>query len=240
MARRENRSARPAVLDAAIRLARRGGLDGFSVSDLGGELGVSKSCVYRHFESREQLAAEAMLVYADALVAQVTRAAAQAPRGLRRLLRMLEVWLGDYVMRGGCLILRAGCERASRVGAGVGDGADRGADGRPGALAGDPVSDSVARAVRAWRGLLASQLREAARLGEIGAEVDHQRLTFELFSFALGVQHDHLFLGEPLEFRHAVLQGILARHGIRPPGAAVAAPGRAVHDPGRAPVPWGA
>ncbi len=234
MPRRENRSARPAVLDAAIRLARRVGLDGFSISDLGGELGVSKSCVYRHFESREQLAAEAVLVYADALVAQVTRAAAQAPRGLRRLLRMLEVWLGDYVMRGGCLILRAGCERAGRVGGGAGDGADRGA------LAGDPVSHSVARAVRAWRGLLASQLREAARLGEIGAEVDHQRLTFELFSFALGVQHDHLFLGEPLEFRHAVLQGILARHGIRPPGAAAAAPGRALHDPGRMPVPWSA
>lgn len=217
MSKRENRSARPAVLGAAIRLARRGGMDGFSISDLGGELGVSKSCVYRHFESREQIAAEAVLVYADALASQATRAAAQVPRGVRRLVRMLDLWIGDYVMRGGCLILRAGCERAGRVD--------------------DTVSHSVARAARAWRGLLASQLQDAVKIGEIGAKVDDQRLTFEIFSFALGIQHDHLFLGEPLEFRHAVLQSILARHGIRMPGVDSAAPGGLVRDHARVMAP---
>ncbi|MBP0618910.1 TetR/AcrR family transcriptional regulator [Cupriavidus consociatus] len=199
MPRPENRSARPAVIAAVIGLARRGGLDSFSINDLGQALGVSKSCVYRHFESRNDIVAEAMLAYADALARHATRAAAGTPSGLRRLQRMLDVWLGDYVLREGCLILRAGTECANR--------------------ADDTVSRSAARAVTAWRGLLAAQLEDAVRAGEIEAEVDTQRVVFEIFSFALGLQHDHLFLGDPVEFRQAVLSGILARHGIRIPGA---------------------
>lgn len=199
MPRRESRSARPIVVAAVIGLARRGGLHSFSISDLGQALGVSKSCVYRHFESRNDIVAEAMLAYGDSLARHATRAAAGAPSGIRRLQRMLDVWLGDYVLNDGCLILRAGTECASR--------------------AEDAVSRSAARAVTAWRGLLASQLEDAVRAGEIGAEVDTQRVVFEIFSFALGLQHDHLFLGDPVEFRQAVLSSILARHGIRMPGA---------------------
>lgn len=198
MPRRENRSARPAVLAAAIGLARRGGLDSFTISDLGEALGVSKSCVYRHFESRTDILAEAVILYAGSLASHATRTAARAPAGVRRLLGMLDVWLGEYVLRGGCLILRAGSECANR--------------------AEDEVSRSAARAVTTWRGLLASQLQDAMRVGEIGSEVDPERVVFEIFSFALGVQHDHLFLGDPVEFRHAVLSSILGRHGIRMPG----------------------
>lgn len=115
MPRRESRSSRRAVLGAAILLSRRGGLDSFSISDLGEEIGVSKSCIYQHFESRSELLAEAVLNYAEALSADAIKAAAQAPKGLRRLVRMLDVWLGDYVLRGGCLILRAGSESAGRA-----------------------------------------------------------------------------------------------------------------------------
>ncbi|MGO4325847.1 TetR/AcrR family transcriptional regulator [Cupriavidus sp. 2TAF22] len=200
MPRRENRSARPAVLAAAIGLARRGGLHGFSISDLGEALGVSKSCVYRHFESRNDIVAQAVLAYGGALASHATSAAARAPAGVRRLLSMLDVWLGEYVLRGGCLILRAGSECTNR--------------------AEDEVSRSTARAVTTWRGLLVSQLKDARRIGEIAPEVDPQRVVFEIFSFALGIQHDHLFLGDPVAFRHAVLSSMLGRHGIRMPGEA--------------------
>lgn len=197
MPRRESRSSRRAVLGAAILLSRRGGLDSFSISDLGEEIGVSKSCIYQHFESRSELLAEAVLNYAEALSADAIKAAAQAPKGLRRLVRMLDVWLGDYVLRGGCLILRAGSESAGR--------------------AESAVSLSVAQAVTTWRGLLALQLKDAAHIGEINPSVDLQHLVFEVFSFALGVQHDHLFLGDSVEFRHSVLKGIFGRHGIEVP-----------------------
>nr|WP_144409950.1 hypothetical protein [Cupriavidus basilensis] len=113
---------------------------------------------------------------------------------------MLDVWLGDYVLRGGCLILRAGSESAGR--------------------AESAVSLSVAQAVTTWRGLLASQLKDAAHIGEITPSVDVRHLVFEVFRFALGVQHDHLFLGYSVEFRHSVLKGIFGRHGIEVPVAA--------------------
>lgn len=176
MDRRESRGSRAKVLRAAIGLSRPGGLDSFSMNELGERLGLSKSNLYRHFESRAELLAEAVLAYADALAVDAMTASARAPRGIRRLMLMLDFWLGHYVTQGGCLILRAASDYAGR--------------------AEDPVSLSIKQAVIAWRSVLTSQLQDAAHSGEICGSIDHQHLHFEIFSFILGIHNNHLFLDD--------------------------------------------
>ncbi|MNT78396.1 hypothetical protein D3C72_2176290 [compost metagenome] len=69
-------------------------------------------------------------------------------------------------------------------------------------------------AVDAWRRCLHEQLCDAAAGGEIPGSVDTRQLEFEIYSFVLGIQHDCMFLGEPVSFRSAAFPGILRRHGI--------------------------
>jgi len=118
------------------------------------------------------------------------------PPGVQRLARMIEVWVQHYVLKhGGCLLLSGSVEYA-----GVDD---------------DETRVIIVEMVRAWRTLLASQIRDAVQAGELLSDVDEQQMLFEIFSVVLGVQHDCRFLGEAVGFRAAMLYSIFKRHGAK-------------------------
>lgn len=109
------RSARENVLRVATRLARARGLENFSVTDVTRQLGLSKSMFYERFESRTELIAEMLVEYSSTLLRDAEAAGRAAPKGIRRLVCILEMWLRNYVLReGGCLILSGAIECASR------------------------------------------------------------------------------------------------------------------------------
>jgi len=84
---------RERILDRAFRLATRDGLDGLSIGMLAGELGMSKSGLFAHFGSKEDLQIEVLRAAARRFEEFVWRSALKAPRGEPRLRKVLERWL---------------------------------------------------------------------------------------------------------------------------------------------------
>jgi AcrR family transcriptional regulator len=150
------------------------GLEGLSIGRLATELRVSKSGVFAHFGSKEELqlatVRAAVVVFRD----MVVRPGLTAPPGLARVWRLCEAWL-DYMERpafpGGCFFVNVAAEF----------------DARPGR-----VRDAIAHAVRDWRQLLERSIAEAVERGELAAEP--AQLGFELEAFGRQAGEDMLLL----------------------------------------------
>ena len=159
---------RRAILAAAVNLASLEGLQGLSIGRLATELEMSKSGLFAHFGSKEELQISTVRA-AAAIFAQrvVTPAESRHEPGLARLQGALDLWL-DYMEQGtfagGCFFAAATVEM----------------DGRPG-----PVRDSVAEQMTRWATFLADYARVAIERGELEPDTDPDQLAFELD--ALGI-----------------------------------------------------
>lgn len=194
------RSARHRFLEVGTELVRSHGLRHLTIGEVSRRVGVAKSTFYIRFSSREELLEAVLQEYLSSLLRDAKAAARFVPRGLQRLVKMIEVWIRHYVLKhGGCLLLSGSVEYA-----GVAD---------------DGTRITIVEMVRAWRGVLAAQIQDAILTGELRSGVDDEQMLFEIFSVVLGVQHDCRFLGEPVGFRAAMLHAIFERHGADlPPG----------------------
>jgi len=160
--RGETGRRRREIAAAAADVSTAEGLEGLSIAALARAVGLSKSGVAAHFDSKQAL----QLAAVDTAAADYERAllapAAAAEPGLPRLRRMMEAWI-DHIAsvpyRAGCFFAAAGSAFA----------------GRPG-----PVRDRVALHTRRWVEALEEQARLASRLGELRAEADPRRLAFQL------------------------------------------------------------
>jgi len=156
-----------AILRRAVDIASVDGLEGLTIGRLAGGLGLSKSGLFAHFGSKEELqlstAAAAAAIFADEVVAPV---AARAEPGLARLVALLDGWC-DYlrgdVFAGGCFFIAASAE----------------VDGWPDG----PVRDAVAGQMRRWERVLTEYAEDARRRGELAPDIDPAQLAFELDAF---------------------------------------------------------
>jgi AcrR family transcriptional regulator len=151
---------RTAVLNAAVVLATEAGLDGLSLSQLAERLGVSKSGLFAHWRSKEELQLAAIDHAREQLVDAVVRPALEAPRGIRRLWalhdrKMAHLAAGE--LPGGCFFANAQFEYLARTG---------------------PVRDRVAEMLGDWLALIERLAREAVDAGELTA--DPRQLAFEM------------------------------------------------------------
>ena len=154
---------RRAILAAAVNVASVEGLEGLSIGRLASELNMSKSGLFAHFGSKEELQIATVRAAAAIFVARVIRGAVEEHEpGIVRLQILLDRWL-DYIERGtfagGCFFAAARAEM----------------DGRPG-----PVRDALAGQMTSWADLLAAYAFEAIARGELRAEADPEQLAFEL------------------------------------------------------------
>lgn len=111
-------STRARILDEALRMASRDGLEGLSIGVLAGSLGLSKSGLFAHFGSKEALQV-ALLDHAAARVQARLAPAAQLPPGPERLRFLLQAtmdWVDDPERPGGCPITGACIEFDDREG----------------------------------------------------------------------------------------------------------------------------
>lgn len=153
---------------AAVDLASVEGLEGLSIGHLAAELGMSKSGLFAHFGSKEELQLAAIDTALDIFVAEVIRPARMAKPGFTRLQALCDAWVSYVerkVFRGGCFFMAVAIEF----------------DSRPGV-----VRDRVAGLMQQWEGLLRQILQQAQDLGEIRAEVDAAQLAFELITLMWG------------------------------------------------------
>src|SRR5215470_11915451 len=107
------------ILKVAVDIASAEGLEGLSIGRLASELSMSKTGIFAHFGSKEQLQLATVDTAKQVFVEQVVQSALQKPRGVPRLMTMLENWLGyveRIVFRGGCFFAAASAEFDSRPG----------------------------------------------------------------------------------------------------------------------------
>jgi AcrR family transcriptional regulator len=170
---------RAAILDAALRIVSKAGLDGLTIGTLADATGMSKSGLFAHFGSREELLL-AVLAHGQAEFTEVVfQPAMEKPRGLPRLKAMFTNWL-DWTesaeLPGGCPMIGGASEF----------------DDKPG-----PVRDMLAGGQRTWIETLKRTVRQAIDEGQLPAETDPEQIAFEMFGIALVVHHHRRLLGYP-------------------------------------------
>lgn len=164
-------ATRELILDRAYGLACRSGLEGLSIGGVAAEVGMSKSGVFAHFGSREDLQLAVLDSAGQRFVEHVLAPALKAPRGVARLRAIVDRWFDWSQHRddGGCIFLAAAAEY----------------DDRPG-----PLRDRVIAQVARWRTELARAAALAVDAGELAPSTDVEQLAFELYALALAVHHD--------------------------------------------------
>ena len=179
VAQSKGERTRAAILDEALRIVSKAGLDGLTIGTLAEATGMSKSGLFAHFGSREELLL-AVLAHGQAEFTEVVFQPALAkPRGLPRLRAMFTNWL-DWTesaeLPGGCPMIGGASEF----------------DDRPG-----PVRDMLAGGQRLWIETLKRAVRQAIDEGQLPEKTDPEQFAFELFGIALVVHHHRRLLGYP-------------------------------------------
>jgi AcrR family transcriptional regulator len=153
---------RAAILDEAARLATVVGLEGLTIGGLANAIGMSKSGLYAHFGSKQELQLATIEAARETFVAEVLRPALSEPKGSQRLLAMCELYLSHVERRvfpGGCFF--------SAAAAGVGSW--------PG-----PARDEIAAQRRDWLAVLQRLALEAQEIDELDPRLDPAQVAFEL------------------------------------------------------------
>ena len=174
-ATRKGAATREVILERAYGIATSTGLEGLSIGPLAEAVGMSKSGVFAHFGSREDLQRAVLELAGERFSAATLLPALSSPRGLPRLRALLDRWF-DWLRGtpGGCLVLSAVTEY----------------DDRPG-----PIRDQVVEMHRRWRESVARAVSLAVETGDLRAELDADQAAFEFNAIALAVQHDMALSG---------------------------------------------
>ena len=176
---------RQAILDVAADIASEHGLESLSIGSLATATEMSKSGLFAHFGSKEELQLATVDHAADVFVREVIAPARSAPRGIARIWALLDGFL-DYVQRevfaGGCFFATTSAEFKNRPGT---------------------VRDRIAERLGNWRSYLEHAVEQAQELGEIDADVDARRLAFELNAFVQNAEAEHQLFGDPRVFGDA-------------------------------------
>jgi AcrR family transcriptional regulator len=159
---------REAILARAVDIASVEGLDGLTVGSLAQQLRMSKSGLFAHFGSKEDLQLATVETARQIFIEKVTRPAIAARKGMPRLWSMLNCWLAlveKQVFEGGCFFSAASFEF----------------DGRHGV-----VRDRIAAIMHEWIAVITRAIYEAQKAGHLDPKVDPTRLAFEIHSVAMG------------------------------------------------------
>jgi AcrR family transcriptional regulator len=151
-----------AILEAAGRLATTEGLDGISLARVANEIGMSKSGLFSHFASKQDLQMATIEAAEAIYAAEVVEPALERPEGMDRAEALCERYL-SYVERG---VFPGGCFFAATAAEW---------DTRPG-----PIRDRLRAVLAGWSELLDANLRVAQDQGALDGDADLGRLVFEL------------------------------------------------------------
>ena len=167
--------SRQAILRTALEEARKTGLEGLTIGSLADVLQRSKSGVFAHFGSREDLLLAVIEEGARQFVDEVFVPALKEKRGLPRLRALFRNWLERVaqIEVGGCLFVAGAAEFGNVEG---------------------PVKDKIAELQGQWRTQLARAISLTVETSP-KSKADPEQLAFELFSLVLGVHHDARMFG---------------------------------------------
>jgi AcrR family transcriptional regulator len=167
------------ILDHALKLATRVGIEGLTIGRLAEDLGMSKSGLIAHFQTKEALQVQVLQTGAHRFVEDVLRPALKAPRGEPRLRALFEsflAWESSPSLPGGCPLIAASSEL----------------DDRPG-----PARDYLVQSRRDLLDLLAGTVRSAVDEGQFRTDVDPDQFAYEFWGAMLGFHHASRLMRDP-------------------------------------------
>ena len=169
---------RLAILDQALEVATMSGLHGLTIGALAERTGLSKSGLFAHFRSKEQLQVAVVEHALDRFIATVTRPALRAPRGEARVRALIDHWFawGEQSLPGGCFFVTAAVEL----------------DDEPG-----PARDVLVAGQRDWLEQIANVFRTGIAEGEFRPDADPDQFANDAYGVMLAYHHARRLLRDP-------------------------------------------
>jgi AcrR family transcriptional regulator len=175
---RKGEMTRAAILDVALEIASRDGLEGLTIGLLADRMSMSKSGVFAHFGSREDLQLEVIKLYHHRFEQEVFFPSIRETRGMPRLKAMFARWIKQVSVEiaSGCIYISGAVEY----------------DDRPG-----PIREQLVSMVQAWQNALLRAVQQAIDTGDLKPGTDAQQMVFEMYGLILALHHDARFLRMP-------------------------------------------
>ena len=193
----KGQQTKQAIIQAAVSLSTRLGLEGLSIGLLAEVMHMSKSGVFAHFGSREDLQISVIDEYFNSFQQEIFFPALQRPRGLMRLRALFENWMKRVAVeiQSGCIFISGAVEF----------------DDRPG-----PVRDALAQSVRQWQHALFRAVVQSQECGHLSAQADAAQIAFEIHGLILALHYEARFLQKPdsLERANRAFENILQRNTV--------------------------
>jgi AcrR family transcriptional regulator len=195
----KGQQTRTAIVHAALGLATQIGLEGLSIGAVAEVMRMSKSGVFAHFGSREELQISVIREYHARFEDEVFTPALQLERGLPRLRALFENWMRrtSVEIDSGCLYIGGAAEF----------------DDRPGM-----VRDALESSVRAWLDAIGRSVQHAQEAGHLRPDADARQLVFEIHGLILALHYEARFLKRMDSAARATrgFEDILGRYGAAP------------------------
>jgi AcrR family transcriptional regulator len=172
-------ATRDRIIERALRTASVEGLEGISLGRLASDVGMSKSGLFAHFESKEALQLDVLAAAAAKFTEIVVAPAFAAPRGEPRVRALFEHWLRwerTESLPGGCVFVHAIAEL----------------DDRPG-----PARDALVDWQRQWLAALSKAAQLAIGTGEFRADLDTELFAFQQYGLVMAYYHAHRLFQDP-------------------------------------------
>jgi len=172
------RQTKATIVNAALGLASQIGLEGMSIGALAEVTGMSKSGVFAHFGSREELQISVIREYHDQFESEVFYPALSCARGLPRLQSLFDNWMQRTTTEidSGCIYISGAVEF----------------DDRPGS-----VRDALASSVNTWQNALQRSVAQAQVEKHLTDKADPLQVAFEIHGLILALHYEARFLRNP-------------------------------------------
>ena len=174
----KGQQTKAAIVDAALGLATQIGLEGLSIGVLAEVMRMSKSGVFAHFGSREELQISVIREYYTRFEEEVFYPALMQPKGMPRLKALFQNWMNrtSVEIDSGCLFISGAVEF----------------DDRPG-----PVRDALAGSVKTWLAAMYRAVVQAKEAGHLAQNADEHQMAFEIHGLILALHYEARFLKTP-------------------------------------------
>ena len=192
----KGQQTKAAIVDAALGLATQIGLEGLSIGAIAEVMQMSKSGVFAHFGSREELQISVVREYFHQFEQEVFYPVLAKPRGLPRVEALFANWMKRVAIeiQSGCIFISGAVEF----------------DDRPGA-----VREALASSVKTWLAAMHRSVMQAKEEGHLRSSADAQQIAFEIHGLILALHYEARFLNNPgsLARANTGFAHILARYG---------------------------
>ena len=184
------------IVDVALQLAMHNGLESLSIGGLAEATQMSKSGVFAHFGSREELQISVIREYHHRFEQEVFYPALQAERGLPRLRALFDHWMKRTTIEldSGCIYISGAIEFHDNIG---------------------PVRNALVESVSIWHAAMRRTIHQCKELDDLRPDADENQILSEIHALILVLHYEARFLRSPGAMQRALtgFDNILWRYG---------------------------